>query len=118
MFFLPPLAAGLLAGLMWARAKRRPYRPPDLRHIWLAPLAFLPQLAPSQWPGLSDDLAAAALLTSHALLLVFALLNWRAPGMTIVIAGVICNLAVMSANGGFMPISPQTAERLRGERDF
>jgi hypothetical protein len=35
--------------------------------------------------------------------------------MLVLIFGLILNLSVMLANGGFMPISPQTAERLVGE---
>jgi hypothetical protein len=108
--------AGLLAGLGWARWHRQPYQPPDLRHLWLALVAFLPQFFTIFFPftreQTSDQLAAAFLLLSQSLLLGFSLLNWRIPGMSILIVGIILNLGVMAANGGFMPISPQTAGHL------
>ena len=35
--------------------------------------------------------------------------------MMVLIIGLVLNLAVMIANGGFMPINPQTAERVVGK---
>ena len=116
MILLLALVAGLLAGLSWARLRGRAYQPPDLRHLWLVPLAFLPQFVtiylPSARAQTSDWLAAASLLASQVLLLVFALLNRRLTGMPILILGAILNLAVIATNGGFMPISPRTASQL------
>ena len=116
MILLAALVAGLMAGLGWARWRRQPYHPPDLRHLWLAFIAFLPQYLTIYLPLTREQtanwLAAACLLLSQSLLLGFALLNWRIPGMSILIAGIVLNLGVMAANGGFMPISPQTAGRL------
>ena len=43
------------------------------------------------------------------LFLGFTWLNRRLPGMKILLAGLALNLTVIAANGGFMPISPQTA---------
>jgi hypothetical protein len=68
----------------------------------------LPELFP-------DWLDAVCLTLSQVLLLGFAWLNRKIIGMPILICGVILNLAVMAANGGFMPISPQTASRLISE---
>jgi len=116
VILLLALAAGLLAGLGWARWRSRPYQPPDLRYLWLVLIAFLPQyvtiyLQPVR-ESTPDWLAALILPVSQALLLGFAWLNRRLPGMPFLILGVILNLAVILANGGFMPISPQTASRL------
>ena len=36
--------------------------------------------------------------------------------MNVLMTGLVCNLAVMAVNGGFMPISPQTAVTLAGEQ--
>ena len=38
--------------------------------------------------------------------------------MQILIIGLILNLVVIAANGGFMPISPQTAERLVSQENI
>jgi hypothetical protein len=110
------IAAGLLAGLGWARWRGQPYRSPQLRHFWLACVAFLPQFVAVYLPItrnlFSDWLVAFLLTTSQILLLVFAWVNRRMFGMLILLCGAALNLAVMTTNGGFMPISPQTAGRL------
>jgi hypothetical protein len=45
------------------------------------------------------------------MLLVFAWANRRMIGMLILLCGAALNLTVMTTNGGFMPVSPQTASR-------
>ena len=119
MVLLLALVAGLLVGLAWARWRGDPYRTPELRHLWLVFVAFLPQFIVIYLPVprgyFPDWLVVGCLLTSQILLLGFAWLNRRLPGMPILICGVVLNLAVMSANSGFMPISPQTASHLVSE---
>jgi hypothetical protein len=61
-----------------------------------------------------DWLAALSIVTSQLILLIFAWLNRHLAGMSILIFGLILNMAVMVANGGFMPINPHTAERIIG----
>jgi hypothetical protein len=116
LILLLALLAGVVVGFGWARWCGRPYQPPDLRYLWLAFLAFLPQFIivyqPFDIGKIPDWVAAVSLLTTQLLLLGFAWLNRRLPGMIILIFGSVLNLAVMAANGGFMPISPQTASRL------
>lgn len=116
MILLLAIVAGIVVGFGWARWCGRPYQPPDLRHLWLALIAFLPQFITVYLPftreQIPDWMAAASVLTTQLLLLGFAWLNRRLPGMVILIFGSVLNLAVMAANGGFMPISPQTASRL------
>lgn len=116
MILLLALVAGVLAGFGWARWYGRPYQPPDLRYFWLAFVAFLPQFIVVNLPftreRFPDRFIAASLLISQLLFLGFGWLNRRLPGMPILICGVILNFAVTAANGGFMPISPQTAGRL------
>ncbi len=116
MIFLVALAAGLLLGLAWARWRGHPYHSPELRHLWLVFVAFLPQFVVIYLPNargrFSDWLVVGCLLASQILLFGFAWLNRRIPGMPILICGVFLNLIVMAANSGFMPISPQTAGHL------
>ena len=119
MILLLALAAGLLAGLGWAHWNRRPYQPPELQHLWLVFVAFLPQFVviylPTTREAFPEWLVAGCLLASQTMLFGFAWLNRRILGMSILICGVALNLAVMAANSGFMPISPQTASRLVSE---
>ncbi|MDP1714646.1 MAG: DUF5317 domain-containing protein [Anaerolineales bacterium] len=119
MILLLALVAGLLVGLALARWRGHPYQGPELGHLWLVFVAFLPQFVVIYLPMARETfpewLVSGGLLASQILLLVFAWLNRRIPGMPILICGVALNLAVMAANSGFMPISPQTASRLVSE---
>jgi hypothetical protein len=48
-------------------------------------------------------------LFSMALLVVWVGLNWRIPGMVLIAAGLLMNLAAIGANGGHMPVDPEAA---------
>ncbi|MDP3185338.1 MAG: DUF5317 domain-containing protein, partial [Anaerolineales bacterium] len=89
---------------------------PRISFIWLAFVAFVPQALAFYLPAtrarIPDAWAAAILIASQVLLLLFAWANRKLAGMWLLIAGLALNLAVIAANGGLMPISPQTATRL------
>lgn len=110
------IGAGLVAGLAraWA-AKRLPHSPP-LVLFWLVPVALLPQFVafyvPSTSKSISQGLASIALVSSLALLLVFAGFNRRAPGIWLIGIGLLLNLIVILLNGSFMPTSPEIVQRI------
>lgn len=87
----------------------------SLRSAWLALLALA-----LQWPmlraqaGPTEDLAVqqALFLLSYLLLLAFVWRNRRQRGILVVGLGVACNLLVILANGGLMPITPETLVRI------
>jgi hypothetical protein len=116
MILLPAIAAGLLAGLAWAKYRNEHLRSPDLRLVWLVPIAFLPQWLAFNLPVTrrltTDNLAAAALVSSQALLLVFAWYNRKQPGFWALGAGLALNLTVIALNGGLMPVSPGVVAEL------
>ena len=116
MILLLAVAAGLLAGLARAWYGGRPMTAPSLRLVWLVPLAFLAQwlafYLPATRPWFDDDWAALALVSSQALLLVFAWFNRRRPGVWMLGLGLALNLTVIALNGGLMPISPETVTYL------
>lgn len=116
MILLLAVLAGLIAGCARALIGRRSLNIPDLYLTWLVPIAFLPQLIAFQLPGsrkaIPDELAAIALVGSQLLLLAFAWLNRRQPGLWLLGLGLFLNLVVIALNGGLMPISPETVERL------
>ena len=118
MILLAALVLGLLAGWGLARWQRRPYQAPDLKHLWLIPAAFAPQLLVAYLPSAHELVPAAAaawiLPLSLAIFLVFVWLNRRVAGMPVLMIGLAMNLAVIAANGGWMPISPETASHLPG----
>ena len=116
MILLVAILAGLVVGLSLARLQKRPWTVPPLRKPWLVIIAFLPQFInlylPATRTWVSDDWAAVSLIASMTLLLVFCWFNRRLSGVRLLALGLAINLLVIVANGGFMPISPQTASRL------
>jgi hypothetical protein len=118
VILLSALLLGLLAGLGRARWRHEAYRAPNLRFIWLAVLGFVPQMAIAFLPAtrdlVPDWLAPVALSASLIVFLIFIWANRLLPGMPVLFAGMALNLAVMLANGGWMPISPETASHLQG----
>jgi hypothetical protein len=84
--------------------------------VWLAVIAFLPQYLAVYLTAtrthIPDNWAAGCIITSQLLLLAFCWLNQQVSGMIVFSAGLALNLLVMVVNGGFMPISPETASQL------
>lgn len=116
MILLFALLAGGLAGLLLARLGKQPWTFPHVQAAWLAIIAFLPQglafYLPASRRLLPDPWSAAFLVISDILLIVFCWLNRRLAGFWLLAGGAALNLLVIACNGGFMPISPQTASRL------
>ena len=116
MILLISVLVGIIVGLQNARIKKQAYQAPELRFTWLAVIAFSPQFIAFYLPvtrdWILDPLAAICLVTSQALLLIFAYLNRKLIGMWLLIVGLLLNMVVISVNGGFMPISPETASNL------
>ena len=112
--FWLPVAAGicvgtLLGGRIAALAAIR------LRRSWILVIAVAAQLAlifaPPVLPEAGLDPLRATLPLTTAALGVFVILNRHLPGMWLVLAGVGCNLVVIVANGGLMPVSQAALER-------
>jgi len=118
MILLLGLVIGLVTGLGLSKWRGHPYHAPTIKHIWLVIVGFLPQFLAIYLGNnlivIPDWLAALSIVTSQFLLLIFAWLNRHLAGMSILIFGLVLNMAVMVANGGFMPINPNTAERIVG----
>jgi hypothetical protein len=109
------MAVGLVTGFGQAGRQRVRYEAPILQHLWLVFIAFLPQslvIYLSVHGPMTQASSAFCLILSQVLLLVFAFLNRHDAGMKILMIGAALNGMVMILNGGFMPISPQTAGRL------
>ena len=116
MILLPAIVVGLLAGLARARHRNGHLKSPDLRLVWLVPIAFLPQWLAFHLPVTrrltTDSIAAAALVSSQALLLVFAWFNRRKSGFWALGTGLALNLLAITFNGGLMPVSPEVVAQL------
>ncbi len=116
MILLVALLAGLISGLLLAFFQKRAWQIPPLRHLWLVVVAVIPQIfafdIPATRAKIPDSIVAVGLITSLAILLVFCWENRRIAGIWLLALGLILNLSVIASNGGFMPISPQTASHL------
>jgi hypothetical protein len=116
MILLLAVVAGLLAGLARAWHGGRHLQPPDLRLTWLVPVAFLPQWLAFHLSAtrhlITANLAAAALISSQVLLLVFAWRNRNQSGFPAMGLGLTLNLLVISLNGGLMPVSPEAMGKI------
>ena len=116
MILLTAIAAGTLAGWGYARWIGKTWQPPVFRATSLVALGFLPQLLAFYLPStrrlLPDGLASTGLIVSQLMLLAFTFVNLRLPGMPVLMLGLACNLAVILANGGFMPLPVEAAARL------
>ena len=64
---------------------------------------------------LAEEWRVAALWATHAVLAAVLLANLRRPGMAWLLVGMGLNFLVMAANGGLMPVSPETL--VRGGRE-
>ncbi len=116
MILLIAVLLGLLAGWVRAWYGGRHFAIPELHLSWLASVAFIPQwvafFGAATRSYFSDRGAAVALVTSQLLLSAFGLANRHHPAFKLLILGLLLNLAVITANGGLMPISPETVRRL------
>jgi len=117
LILLLAILIGLLAGVVRAWIGKRPYTIPDLHAIWLVLIAFIPQWCAFYLPltrqSVTVEMAAAALISSQASLLLFAWFNRKHSGFWMLGLGLILNLAVIILNGGLMPVSPETLTKLK-----
>jgi hypothetical protein len=105
---------GVIVGIIlgWLRGGRlEELRNVRLRFAWVV-LPVVPlqlAIAAGLWRGLGDPpLAGALVIASYVPLVVFVLANLRLPGLAIAGVGLAANLVVMLANGGLMPVSPDS----------
>jgi hypothetical protein len=109
---------GLLAGLVRAWLAKRSYELPPVRRVELALVAFLPQgiafFVPQTSHSFSQWWASFILPVSMVVLVFFAWINRRLQGFWLLGVGLLLNLAVITANGGLMPIRPETLNKISG----
>ena len=116
MILLVAVILGIIAGLASAWVRGRSYDLGDFHRLWIVLVAFIPQYLAFYQPMIriqvSREWAAVALVGSQLLLLAFVWLNRTSVPILCMGLGLLLNLAVILANGGLMPISPQTLARL------
>jgi hypothetical protein len=114
--FFSVIALAVLAGYLAGGHISR-FTQLQLRWWALAPVAFALQGVPLPDGGDGADLAIRMLVfgASYALVLIFAIKNWRIAGVPIVVVGLVLNGLVVTLNGG-MPVS-KAALLASGQRD-
>lgn len=116
MILLYAVVLGLVAGVSQALVRKQSYSLPDIRGFWLLFAAFATQWVAFLFPATRTlfplPVLAAALVGTQGLLLAFVWLNRRQPPFLLMGLGLLLNAAVITLNGGLMPISPATAQRL------
>jgi hypothetical protein len=104
---VPVLAAALLALLRGGRLKNLAVL--ELRFAWLPLAMFALQFGFVLFPLGQGELYFRAVpwvtVSTYMLLILFLALNRELPGLKLIMLGAALNLAVILANGGFMPVS-------------
>lgn len=108
------VAVGLAAGFIRARLKGETYQPIELKHLWLVLVAALPQVLIFFLPATRERVPNAwiptLLIGTQLILIGFVWVNRRAPFIWLLGFGLLLNFIVISLNGGWMPISPETIQ--------
>ena len=116
MILVIAVAIGLAAGLVKARLQNSPYQPVELNHLWLILVAGLPQylvfFLPATRTSVPEHWIPFVQISTQLILLVFVWLNRRTPYVWLLGLGLLLNFVVISLNGGWMPISPETLRSL------
>ncbi|MDP3064540.1 MAG: DUF5317 domain-containing protein, partial [Chloroflexota bacterium] len=99
---------------MSAKEPARPCRvAPPLRSAWLVFLVLAAQsLAIVVLKESHLGAAKSVLVASYLVLLLALVRDLRRPAIALIFVGASLNFAVISANGGLMPVSPETLSRI------
>jgi hypothetical protein len=100
-FTVGALVIGVVLGIVTGGRPRNVNRR-SLELVWLLVASVMVQGA-AEVLDVSDTLGLAMVLVSYVGLAAFAVANIRLVGMPVVLVGLLCNLAVITANGG-MPV--------------
>jgi Family of unknown function (DUF5317) len=114
VILLPAVAVALLRGgsLMNLVELRLRWVPLVLGALAVQLLIFTPFRATPLIPAWTTQLY----MLSMALLTLWVALNWRIAGMALMALGLLANFAAIAANGGYMPVAPESA-RYAGRLD-
>lgn len=116
MILVSAVILGALTGWGLSKWQARPWQLAGFRSSGLLLIGFLPQWLAFYFEptrrAFPDPVASSCLVLSQILLIVFAVLNAKRMGMSVLLLGLVCNFLVIIANGGFMPLVAESAARL------
>jgi hypothetical protein len=108
--------AGIVAGAARASVHHHSFAVPRLSAEWLVLVAVAPQLIVFFLPffrrTIGTEVASLTLVGSLLLLMIFVFFNRTNPAILVLGVGLLLNFLVIVANGGLMPLSPETVARL------
>ena len=116
MILLFAVIAGLIAALLRSWIRHETFLSLKIKSVWLVFAAFLPQYFAFSLSitreRIPDSWIPFILIGSLLFLLVFVWENRDIPAMWVMGLGLILNFLVIILNHGFMPLSPETAQKL------
>jgi hypothetical protein len=114
IYMIVPVLLAALVGLLRGGQVRN-LAHVSIQHAWIPLVMFFLQfiivLFPQGQSALYLGLRPWVLITSYALLIAFLCTNRRLPGMKLILLGAMLNLAVILANGGYMPVTREALAR-------
>lgn len=116
MILILAIVIGLSATLIRARLKKRPLKLPKFKWEWLVFISVIPQVfafyIPSVGRWIPESIIPYLQISTMLGLLVFTAANLAYPGFWSLGLGLLSNFLVISFNGGWMPILPETLHRM------
>lgn len=116
MILLLAIVIGLLATIIRARLNNRTLILPPFRWEWLVFVSVIPQVfafyIPSTGQWFPEWMIPYVQIISMVGLITFSLVNLAKPGFWALGSGLMSNFIVITLNGGWMPILPQTLKRM------
>ncbi len=115
MFLYATLVIALVVAILRGGSIKRLAQLP-LRWGWMAMILFAAQAYLIFWPEARAQgpfsPRAMILISSYLILILVAWSNRSLPGVNLILLGLALNCSVIVANGGFMPVAPQTLIRV------
>ncbi len=116
MILILAIVIGLSATLIRARLKNRTLKLPKFKWEWLVFISVIPQVfafyIPSVGRWIPESVIPYLQITTMLGLLVFTAANLAHPGFWYLGLGLLSNFLIISFNGGWMPILPETLYRM------
>jgi hypothetical protein len=120
MILLIAVTLGLAATFVRARLTHRTLKFAQLKWDWLVIVCVIPQVLAFYLPAVGklipDQFIPYIQMASMLGLVLFSLANFFIPGFWALGFGLMSNFIVITANGGWMPISVETLQRMAPNR--
>jgi len=114
IYLIVPVLLAALAGFLRGGQVRN-LAHLSVQHAWIPLAMFSLQFGIVLFPQGQSELLLGlrpwVMIVTYALLIAFLCVNRRLPGMKLILLGAMLNLAVILANGGYMPVTSEALMR-------